>query len=123
VDVKANTAEICGKAEKVVTEDSAKALGVQIGLMIVARSSGKKAEEDAAKAKVKAQAEDWAKQLRDLGKSAADPALAAALNQTADGLVKLGSDEYLASIKTVADVNKIQKDMTDAGAALTKLCP
>jgi hypothetical protein len=122
--VKANTAQICDKAGSVVTEETGKALGIQVGLMLIARQAKKPADEAAAKAKIKAQADDWAKQLRDLAKTAADPALATALNATADALAKLGSDEYLSSIKSVADASKIDKDLTATAteSGLAKLC-
>lgn len=122
VDVKANTKDICAKAEALVTEAQLTELGKQVGFMIVARQQKNASAEAQAKAAVKAQTDTWVKQLGDLKKQAADPALQQALDQLAAGLTKLSSDEYLATINSINDVNKIEADLKAASAGMDKVC-
>jgi hypothetical protein len=101
---KGNTQEVCDAASKVITEESGKALGMQIGL------------------KIKADVDVWVAGLRKLAPTATDPELKTALTKAADSISVLGTDAYLAKIKTTADVSKIETDLTSAGSGLDKLC-
>src|SRR4051794_18326527 len=57
VDVKANTTTVCGKAEKIISEENVKAVGEQIGKVIAAKQAKNKAAQTAAEASVKTQAD------------------------------------------------------------------
>jgi hypothetical protein len=122
VDVKANTKAVCGKAEKLITEDNVKPIGEQIGIMIAAKQSKNKQAETAAAAKAKQLADALAEQLRALKTEAADPKLQAALDKGADGIKLFGSPEYLAKINTLNDMNKLTTDIDAAGKDLEALC-
>ncbi len=96
--------------------------GVQVGYLIRAKQAKNATAEAAATKQIKAQADAWGSGLRKLAPTATDPALSAALTKAAGGLEVLGTDAYLAKIKTVSDVPKIDTDMTSAGAGLDKIC-
>jgi hypothetical protein len=122
VDVAANTKAVCGKAEKIVTEDAIKPIGEQIGIMIVAKQQKNKANETKAAAKAKELADGVAQQLRALKSEAVDPKLQSALDKAAAGIALFGSAESLAKISSLDDMNKLTADITAAGADLDALC-
>lgn len=117
-----NTAQVCDEANKIVTQDSGKAFGVQIGYLIRAEQAKNKTAEAGAKREIMAQADAWASGLRKLSGTATDPALNSALTQVANGLAALGTDAYLAKIKSLSDVTKLETDMANAGSGLNKVC-
>ncbi|WP_432981124.1 hypothetical protein [Dactylosporangium sp. CA-233914] len=122
VDIKANTKEVCGKAEKIVTEDAAKPIGEQIGIMIVAKEQKNKANETKAVAKAKELADALAKQLRDLKAEAADPKLQSALDKAADGIALFGTPDNLSKINSVGDMEKLAEDIDAASKDLKAIC-
>ncbi|WP_432832360.1 hypothetical protein [Dactylosporangium sp. CA-092794] len=122
VDVAANTKEVCGKAQKIVTEDAVKPIGEQIGLAVVAKQQKNKAAETAAEAKAKELADALAKQLSDLKAEAADPKLQAALDKAAKGLALLGDPATLSQINTINDLDKVTTDIEAAGKDLETIC-
>jgi len=122
VDVKANTKEVCGKAEKIITEEAVKPIGEQIGIMIAAKQSKNKQAETAAATKAKQLADALAEKLRALKTEAADPKLQAALDKGADGIKLFGSPEYLAKINTLNDMDKLTADIDAAGKDLEAIC-
>jgi hypothetical protein len=122
VDVKANTAEVCGKVKKLTDNARLQGLGVQIGLMIKARGEKNAADEAKAKSEIKAQTDQLAKDLNALKADAIDPKLQAGLGKAADGITMLGTDAYLAKLNTAADVQTMMKDIAAAGADLDAAC-
>ncbi|WP_433211578.1 hypothetical protein ACQP00_50780 [Dactylosporangium sp. CS-047395] len=122
VDVAANTKEVCGKAEKIITEDAVKPIGEQIGIMIAAKQAKNKTAETAAAAKAKELADALAEKLRALKSEAADPKLQAALDKGADGIKLFGSPEYLAKINSLNDMDKLTTDIDAAGKDLEAIC-
>ncbi|MFG2037931.1 hypothetical protein [Dactylosporangium sp. NPDC048998] len=122
VDLKANTRAVCDKAEQLVTEDTVKPIGTQIGLMIVARQQKNKAAETQAVNKAKELTDALVKQARDLKAEAADPKLQAALDKAADGLALFGSADSLAKINSIGDMDKLLADIQAASADLDTVC-
>lgn len=122
IDVAANTKEICGKAEALLTEADMTALGKQIGAIIVARQQKNAAAEATAKTAIKAQTDKWATQLGELQAQAADPALKTAMGTLITQINTLAKDDYLAGFKTTADANKLEATLTVATDAMTKVC-
>jgi hypothetical protein len=122
VDVKANTAEVCDKAKKLLDTTRLQGLGLQIGLLIKARSEKNAAAEAQAKAEIKAQTDQLAKDLNTLKAEAVDPKLQSALGKATDGVTMLGTDAYLAKLNTAADVQTMTKDLAAAGADLDATC-
>jgi hypothetical protein len=122
VDVAANTKEVCGKVEKVISEENVKPIGEQIGLMIAAKAAKNKTNETKAAAKAKELADALAKQLRDLKTEAVDPKLQAALDKAADGIQLFGAPEYLSKIKSIDDMDKLTDDIDAAGKDLEAVC-
>ncbi|MER7279831.1 hypothetical protein ABT369_35865 [Dactylosporangium sp. NPDC000244] len=121
-DVKANTKQVCTKAEALITEDNIKPIGEQIGIMIAAKGSKNKQAETAAAAKAKELADALAEKLRALKTEALDPKLQAALDKGADGLKLFGSPEYLAKINSLGDMDKLTSDIDAAGKDLEAIC-
>ncbi|MER7001508.1 hypothetical protein ABT297_00410 [Dactylosporangium sp. NPDC000555] len=122
VDLKANTRAVCDKAEKIVTEDTVKPIGTQIGLMIAARQQKNKAAETQAVDKAKELTDALVKQARDLKAEAADPKLQTALDKAADGLALFGAADYLAKINSIDDMDKLLADIRAASADLDTTC-
>ncbi|MEV8510937.1 hypothetical protein [Dactylosporangium sp. NPDC051484] len=122
VDLKANTKAVCDKAAKIVTEDTVKPIGTQIGLMIAARQQKNKAAETQAVNKAKELTDALVKQARELKAEAADPKLQAALDKAADGLALFGSTDHLAKIKALGDMDKLLADIQAASADLDTIC-
>jgi hypothetical protein len=122
VDVKANTKTVCDKAKAMLTAETVKPIGEQIGIMIAARQAKNKAAETAAMAKAKELADALAQKVRDLQKEAADPKLQAALGKAADGITLFGSPDYLAKINSIDDMSKMTTDINAAGQDLETAC-
>lgn len=123
VDVQANTSEVCASVTKVANADTSAKLGAQFGKMIAARTQHRTADENAAKAQIKSQLADWAKQFRDLAATALDPQLRSALTQTADNVVGLSSDTYLARINTTDDLTTtLSTDLVTAITPISTVC-
>jgi hypothetical protein len=121
-DVKASTKTVCDKAKALVTAETVKPIGEQIGIMIAARQSKNKAAETAAMAKAKELADALAQQLHDLKTEAADPKLQAALGKAADGIALFGSPDYLAKINSIDDMNKLTADIAATGQDFEAAC-
>ena len=122
VDLKANSKAVCDKAKKIVTADSVRPIGEQIGIMIAARQAKNKAGETAAMTKAKELADGLAKQVSDLKTEAADPKLQAALDKAAAGIALFGSPEYLSKINSLQDMSKMTTDIQTAAKDLETIC-
>ena len=118
----ATNKEVCDGMDKVITDDSGNALEANLDALIAARKNNKKADEEAATKKVKSTLADWATKLRALAKTAAEPTTAATVSKLADSVNAVGTDEYLAKLKTTDDVSKMKQDIFAQALALGTIC-
>ena len=112
-DYSANTKEVCGKLEKIFTDDLA-GFGTQIGKMIAYKEAGKTAEADKAK-KAAAQAlKGAADKIKKETAAAQDPEVQAAGAESAAKFIKSANDSaFFDKIKSTKDLDRtIQGQMT-----------
>ena len=119
-----DTNTVCGNVKKLLTDQATlSSLGAEFGKYIQAKQTNNSAGADAAKKNIQTQVGQIVGKLRTEANSASDAKTKTAINTGADQLQKMASDEYLANLKSQADLGKFQTDITAALSGIGQNSP
>jgi hypothetical protein len=119
-----DTKTVCDNVKKLLTDQATlSSLGTEFGKYIQAKQTNDAAGADAAKKNIQTQVGTVVGKLRTEAGSASDAKTKTAINTGADQLQKMASDEYLANLKSQADLAKFQTDLTAALSGVGQVCP